>query len=385
MKFFPLILSSLRRKKARTLLTMLSITVAFLLFGYLAAIRIGFSSGVEVAGADRLIVRHRVSLAQLLPISYLDKMKQVGTVTAVIHQTWFGGIYREPKNFFAQMPVEQESFLDMYPEFLLPEEQKEAWLRNRPSAIVGRSLANRFGFKVGDRIPIQSTIWTKKDGSRNWEFEVAGIFDGKEKGTDTSGLYFRYDYFDESRAFGQGLVGWYVVRVKDPEESAQTASQIDDLFMNSSNETKAETEKAFLQGFAKQVGDIGSMIIAILSAVFFTILLVAGNTMGQAVRERTEEIGAMKAIGFTNLQVLGLILAESCLLSVLGGAIGLGIAAWMISAGDPTQGALPVFYFPEKDMVVGALLTVVLGVAAGLFPALQAMRLQIAEALRRMG
>lgn len=383
MRYLHLLLANLRRRKLRTLLTILSVTVAFVLFGYLAAIRVGLSGGVDMAGADRLIVRHRVSLTQMLPIAYQQKIAQVPGVASVNHQSWFGGIYQDPKNFFAQIPTEPESFLAMYPEFILPEEQKLAWQRTRNGVIVGRSLAKRFNWRVGDLIPIQSTIWTAKDGGRTWEFEVVGIFDGAEKGTDTSGFYFRYDYFDENRSFGTGLVGWYIVRVRDSNEAAEVAATIDETFTNASPETKAETEKAFLQGWAKQIGDIGLIVTGILSAVFFTILLVAGNTMAQSVRERTEELGVLKALGFTNGQVLALVLGESCLMAGLGGVLGLALAWFLISAGDPTGGALPVFYFPVGDLMLGVMLVLGLGIAAGAFPALQAMRLRIAEALRR--
>ncbi len=383
MKFVPLILANLRRHKLRTTLTIFSITVAFILFSYLSAIRVGLSQGVDVAGEDRMLVWHRVSLARLLPVSYLDRIARLAGVDLVIHQTWFGGVYQDPKNFFAQMPVDPEPFLKMYPEFLLPEAEKRAWFRTRTGAIVGRSTAERFGWRVGDRIPLQTGIWTKKDGGITWEFDLVGIFDGAKQGTDTTPLYFRYDYFDETRAFGHGRVGWFVVRVSDPDEAPQVARAIEREFANSSAEVKAESEKAFLQSWAKQIGDIGLIITAILSAVFFTILLVTGNTMAQSVRERTEELGVLKAVGFTHQQVLALVLAEACLIAGLGAAAGLGIGYLLVSGGDPTGGALPVFYFPPRDLATGAGLGLLLGVTSGLLPALQAGRLRVAEALRR--
>ena len=383
MKFLYLIWSNLKRKKARTTLTLLSIMVAFVLFGYLSAIRQAFDMGIDVAGADRLVVRHKVSLIQLLPESYQARIANVEGVDAVTHATWFGGIYQDPKNFFGQFPVEPEVYLGLYPEFVLPEDQKQAWLQTRTGAVVGRSTADRFGFEVGDKLPIQATIWPKEDGGRTWEFDIVGIYDGAEKGTDTTQLLFHYDYFDEARAQGKGLVGWYTVRVDDPDRAAEIAADIDELFANSPYETKAETEKAFVQGFAKQVGNIGAIMVAILSAVFFTILLVAGNTMAQSVRERYMEIGVLKSIGFTHGQVLGLVLAESLILAVMGGLVGLGLAWLLIAGGDPTNGALPIFYFPADDLIVGVGLTAGLGLAAGILPALQARRLGIAEALRR--
>ncbi|MBN2506256.1 MAG: FtsX-like permease family protein [Verrucomicrobia bacterium] len=383
MKYLHLLGSNLRRKKLRTSLTLLSIVMAFILFGYLAAIRVGLNAGVDVAGADRLFVRHRVSIAQLLPESYRARMERIPGVARATHATWFGGIYQDPKNFFPQMPVDPEPFLELYPEYILPPDQRRAWLHARTGAIVGRTTADRFGWRIGDRIPIQATIWTKRDGSRTWEFDLVGIYDGAARGTDTTQMFFRYDYFEETRLFGKGQVGWFNVRVRDPEESAEVARRIDAEFANSSYETKAETEKAFLQGWARQIGDIGTIIKAILSAVFFTILLVAGNTMAQSVRERTGELGVLKAMGFTNGQMLGLVLAESCFLSGLGGALGLTAAWGLIGAGDPTQGALAVFYLPHRDLLTGLGLALALGLVTGAMPALQAMRLRIADALRK--
>ena len=383
MRFLPLLWSNLRRKRLRTLLTLLSITVAFVLFGYLSAIRVGLGAGVEVAGRDRLIVRHRVSLTELLPIRYRERMAGLPGVQAVVFQTWFGGVYQDPRNFFPQMPVDPEPFLAMFPEYRLPEDQQHAWLRTRTGAIAGRTTATRFGWRVGDRIPILSQIWTTKEGGQVWEFDLVGIFDGQERGVDTTALFFRHDYFDENRQFGEGLVGWYTIRIRNPEEAAAVARRVDEEFANSSAETKTETEKAFLTGFARQIGDIGQILTAILSAVFFTILLVAANTMAQSVRERTEEIGALKALGYTHGQVQALVLAESGLLAGLGGLAGLGIAGMLIAAGDPTGGALPNFYFPARDVGVGLGLALLLGLVSGAMPAWQASRLGIAEALRR--
>lgn len=384
MKYLHLIGSNLRRKKVRTLLTLLSILVAFLLFGFLSAIKQALAGGVTLAGQNRLWVRHKVSIIQSLPEFYKARIERIPGVASATHQTWFGGLYQDPKNFFPQMPVVPEEFLDMYPEFLVSPEEKQAWIKTRTGAIVGRKTADRFHWKVGDKVPILSSIYAKTDGSRLWDFEIVGIYDGKEKNTDTTQLFFRYDYFDEARLWGKGQVGWYIVRVKDPAEAAEVAKRVDAEFENSAAETKAEPEGAFLQGWAKQIGDITLITATILSAVFFTILLVAGNTMAQSVRERTGELGVLKAMGFTNTQVLGLVLGESCVLAVLGGGLGLGLACLIISRGDPTGGMLPLFFFPTLDVLVGAALCLALGLVAGIFPALQAMRLRVAEALRRM-
>jgi putative ABC transport system permease protein len=382
-KFLPLIWGNLQRRKLRTALTILCILVAFILYGYLSAIGRALDQGVSVAGADRLLTRQKVSITQPLPESYKARIGRIPGVKAATYLTWFGGIYQDPKNFFGQMPVNPEEFLNMYPEYLLPEEQRQAWLRTRDGAIVGRRTANRFGWKIGDRIPLQATIWRKKNWDAIWEFEIVGIYDGATKGTDDTNFYFRYDYFDESRRLARGWVGWYAVRVADPDEAAVVAQRIDDEFANSPSETKTETEGAFLRGWARQIGDITTMMVAILTAVFFTILLVAGNTMAQSVRERTDELGVLKAVGFTNGQVLGLVLGESCFLAMIGGVIGLAVAWMLISTGDPTKGALPIFYFPTENVALGFGLILALGFAAGILPAVQAMRLQVAEALRK--
>jgi len=388
MKFFHLIWSNLKRKKLRTILTLLSVFIAFVLYGLLCTISEAFTAGVSMAGADRLVVRHKVSFIMNLPASYKERIEKLPGVASTIHFTWFNGIYKdEPKNFFGSFPIsDMGTMLAIYPEYALPEDQKQAFARTRTGAIIGRSLSERkeFGWKIGDRVQLVSPIWPRK-GDQPWEFEIVGILDATKKTADTSGFYFRYDYFDEARARGEGLTGWYVVRVKDPNQATEVAKAIDAEFANSPYETKAEPEGAFMQGFAQQIGDIGKILIAILSAVFFTILLVTGNTMAQSVRERTSEFGVLKAMGFTDRLALGLVLAESCLLAAVGGLAGLGLA-WLIAAGgSPVPAMLPVFYLPSKYLVIGVGLVFSLGVVAGIVPALQAMRLQIAQSLRREG
>ncbi len=386
MKFFHLIWCNLKRKKLRTSLTLLSVVVAFILFGFLMAIKQALAGGVSMAQQNRLVVRHKVSIIQLLPESYQARMNRIPGVDFATHQTWFGGIYQDRKNFFMQNPVVPEEFLKMHPEIVLPPDQLQAWLKTRTGAIVGRKTAERFHWKIGDKVPIQSTIWSTAGGSRTWEFDLVGIYDGTKKETDTTPLFFRYDYFDEERQpnRGRGLVGWYTIRVKDPTQAAEVARRVDQEFENSAAETKTEPEGAFVQAWASQIGNIVLIVAAILATVFFTILLVTGNTMAQAVRERTGELGVLKAIGFTNAQIMSLVLAESCLLTTLGGMLGLGLAWLVISRGDPTSGLLPLFSFPTRDLLVGLAISIVLGLLTGIFPALQAMRLRVADALRRM-
>jgi putative ABC transport system permease protein len=275
----------------------------------------------------------------------------------------------------------------MYPEFVVPPEQKAAWLKTRNGCVVGKQLAERenFKWKIGDHVPLTCPIWGEPAGKPNWDFEIVGIYTAGKKGIDTSGMYFRYDYFDEARPRGKGLIGWIGVRVQNPDQAAEVARRIDEEFANSPYETKTETEGAMAAGFAQQMGDIGTIMIAVSSAVFFTILLVAGNTMSQAVRERTDEIGVLKAMGFTNELILVLVLLESCVIAALGGFIGIGLAWVIINAKNPMPQFLPMFYLPARYVVTGVLIALALGVIAGIFPAIQAMRLRIAVALRRNG
>ncbi len=383
MKYLFFVWKNLTRKKVRTLFTLLSILMAFVLFAYLGAIQQAFSMGVDLAGQDRLLLRHKVSLIQLLPISYLDRIESIEGVKEAAHFTWFGGIYQDPKNFFAQMPTDPERLLALYPEYLLPEDQKKAWLAERTGAIAGRYLVDRYGWKIGDRIPIQGTIWRPKTEGNTWEFTLVGIYEGAEKGTDTTQFFFRYDYFDEMRQFGQGLVGWYGIRITDPDRTAEIAKRIDGRFANSEYETKTESEKAFVQGFANQVGNIGAIITAVLAAVFFTILLVALNTMAQSVRERTSELAVLKTLGYPSGLVLVLVLAESVVLAAVGGGLGLGLGKFLTGLGDPTGGFLPIFFLPARHAAIGVVLILLLGFLAGILPAVQAMRLKIVDALRR--
>ena len=387
MKFFFLIWSNLKRKPLRAALTLLSIFVAFVLFSLLAALKLAFAGGALLADANRLIVRHRVSFIQPLPHAYMARIARVPGVSSVSHQTWFGGIYQDPKNQLGTFPVDPEAFLAMNPEVSLPEDQKQAWLKTRTGAIIGRTLATRFGWKIGDHVPLKSPIWPNKTGDA-WEFDIVGIYDGSKKTADTSGFFFRYDFFDEARLYGNGTVGWYQVRVDDSKRVAEIAAAIDAEFANSPAETKAESEGAMFQGFAQQIGDIGLIVTAIVAAVFFTILVVAGNTMVQSVRERTQELGLLKAVGFTNQLVLGVVLGESIVITLLGGLLGLLIGWLLVSAlGQSTfvRTYFPLFFIPVRDLIAGVGFALGLGFLSGILPAIQAMRLRLADALRREG
>lgn len=382
MKYLPLLWKSLWRKKVRTLFTIASLFVAFILFGLLMTIRTAFTFGVDIAGLDRLVLIHKVSLIMPLPVSYQPRLQATPGVDVATHNTWFGGVYKDPSNFFAQIAVEPEPFMTIYPEYKLPPDQMKAWLADRQGAIVGVDLANRFGWKVGDRIPIQATIWQPKGGGLTWEFNIAGIYDG-EQGVDKTQFFFRYDYLDENRAGGEGAVGWYIVKIADASQSQAMAATFDEMFANSSAETKTTTEKGFVEGFAAQVGNIGAIMIAILIAVLFSFLVVAANTMAQSVRERTSEIAVLKTLGFSGGTIMALVLIESVLIAGIGGGFGLLVAWLFVQGGDPTGGMLPIFVLPSRDVVLGVGLIVGIGVIAGLLPAISAMQLKITDGLRR--
>jgi putative ABC transport system permease protein len=377
MRFLPLVWSNLRRRKVRTLFTSLSIFVAFVLFGLLMAIRSAFSYGAEVAGADRLLMFHKVSFSQPLPLAHRTEIEATPGVAAVTHATWFGGVYQDPKNRFVQLAVDGESFLGMHPDYLLPPEQQRTWLANRTGCIVGRDLAKRFGWKVGDRIPLR-----RPDGSA-WSFTLDGIYDSASEGTSANQMFLHYAFLNEKRNRNRDHVGWYLVRVADPSRSAELGEALDARFANSAYETKTATEKAFLQAWAQQIGDIGSILIAVLGTVLFTILLVAGNTMAQSIRERTSELAVLKTLGFTDGRVLGLVLVESLILAVVAGGAALAFVWVIVQRGDPTGGLLPSFHLRPRDFALGSGLVLALGLAAGALPAWQAARLAIVDALRR--
>jgi putative ABC transport system permease protein len=382
MKFLPIIWKNAWRRRFRTSFAIATTFVMFLLFGLLMTVRMAFTLGVEVAGQDRLVLIHKVSLIMPLPQAYKPRLEAVPGVEVATHQSWFGGVYQDPANFFAQIAIEPEPFMSIYPEYELPPDQMQAWLADRQGAVVGRDLAERFGWELGDRIPIQATIWQPKGGGQTWEFNIVGIYDGAD-GVDRTQFFFRYDYLDENRSFGEGAVGWYTVKIADPSTSQELAARFDAMFENSVAETKTTTEKGFIDSFAKQIGDIGSIMIWISAIVLFMMLLVVAAVMSESVRERTSEVGVLKTLGFSNGSVLGLVLAESLFIAMVGGSLGLGAAWLLVQGGDPTGGMLPIFVLPPRDLVLGLVLMIALGVGAGLLPAVSAMNLRITDALRR--
>ena len=379
MKFLPLIWMNVWRRVIRTTFTLLCIFIAFLLFGMVMTIRGAFTLGVDVAGLDRLVLINKVTLILPLPISYMQRLKSTPGVQEVTHQTWFNGAYQTTTNVLPTMAVEPEPFLTIYKEFEVPPSQVEAWLGDRQGAIVGRDLAERYGWKVGDRIPLMSSIYP---GKQPWDFNISGIYDAGP-GVDKTQFYFRQDYLEQNRPDEMsGTVGWYVVKIQDASQAVELSHTFDEMFANSGAETKTTTEKGFVEGFAKQIGDIGAITVAIASTVLFMFGLVAASTMVQSVRERTSELAVLKTLGFSDIRILALVLTESLFITVVGGALGLGLAWLIVQQGDPT-GVLPIFVLPQRDIMIGIGLMVSMGFLAGIMPAMSAMRLRITDALRR--
>ena len=379
MKYRHLLFANLLRRRVRTGLTIGSFAVALFLFGILAVVRGAFHQGIDVAGIDRLVIVNKVSLIQPLPFAYRDRLLRIPGVSQATFAVWFGGVYQDEKNFFPQFAIDKEHYRDLFPEFLIPADQWQAFLADREGGVIGVGLAERFGWKLGDRIPIRGTIFPGA-----WEFNVRAVYRGGRTQDDTSQFWFRWDYLDERNLFQKGFVGWYVVRITNPDDAVRVARAIDEEFANSAFETKTDTEKAFAASFVKQMGNIELLILSIGSVVFLTLLLVTGNTMAIAVRERVRELAVLKAVGFSDGFVLRLILGETMAVSAVGGGLGVGLAKVYTLWGDPTGGLLPFFYLAPQAMASGIALALAVGLLAGVLPAVAAMRLRVVDALRRV-
>ena len=326
MKYWIIIVAALKRKKWRTGLTISSLVIAFLLFGLLRSVAVIFTEDVDLSGDDRLIVSSKYSIIDVMPIAYLQRIKGIEGVEIVAHQDWFGGTYIDRANFFPKWPVPPKEFLDIYQEFKISDQHKEAFISTRTGMIAGQKIVDRFNWKVGDRIPIIGDIYFLDDGTNLWEFDLVGIFTDVENPGNEDQVFLNYQYFDEAREEGwRGVVGNFIVKLADKNDGPRVAKEIDAMFANSMDETKTSTEKAYQQMFASQIGDIGFIMNAILAAVFFTILLVTGNTMSQSIRERTSELAVFKTIGFSDMTVMTLVLVESLVLCIIGALLGLGI------------------------------------------------------------
>jgi putative ABC transport system permease protein len=385
MKYLHLIWAALFRRKARTILTLVSIMAAFLLFGMLDAVRTSFNqAGQSANGAQRLQTGSRLSFIQTLPQSLESQIAQVPGVKLVTYANWFGGAYQDPHNQVFSFAVEP-NYIDLYPEIEVSPVERKAFDDTRTGVLVGEKLAQRFGWKVGDKIPLQSTIFPNRQGSKNWTFDVMGIMHSKDKkagGFYDQLLLLHWKYFDETTPFNRGTVGWYVTRVTDVNQADRVAKAIDAISANSDHETRTQTEQAATANWMKQLADIGLIVGSIMGAVFFTLLLLSGNTMMQAVRERTSELAVLKTIGFSNHAVLGIVLAESVLLLLLGGVVGLGLASLIIPAVSASSGGmLNLPSVGTSSWALGLALMVVIGLLVGALPALRAMRLNIVDAL----
>lgn len=384
LRFLPLLWANLRRRPLRTMLTLASVATAFLLFGLMQALRYALTGGVELAGADRLITTHKISIIQSLPRSYLTKIAGLDGVRAAGGFSWFGGTYQEDRNIIVAEACDPQDFFALYPELLLPQEQRTAWQNDVRGALVGEALARKWGWKIGDVIPLHSSIFRQQNGASTWQLTIRGIYTARNGAGDSNSLFLQYRYFNESLAYEKDRTGWVVLRVKDPAQLADVSRRIDALFANSDTETKTSTERAFAQGWINQIGNVGAIITAVVSAVFFTMLLVTANTMAQAIRERTAELAVMKTLGFSGRQVLALVLGEALLITLLGGALGL-LLAGALSSGlrQSLQQYLPLLKIRPQAYVLGLALMIALGLLSGAMPAWQAWRLRITTALRR--
>lgn len=385
MSTFSLIWSNLFRRRARTFLTLFSIMAAFLLFGLLRSVVDAFDSGVEIAGVDRLMVSPKFSIIDGLPISHQSQIASVPGVAAVTHSTWFGGTYQNPANFFPKFPVEPRAYFEMYSEYIIDPAQLDAFERIRTAAVAPADLAEQYGWRIGDRIPIEGDIWLREDGSRLWEFELVGTYRIRDDENMFAGFLFNYDYFDEARIGAtEGIISNFSVRVADPDQAAEVSARIDTQFENSINPTRTATEAEANRQFAAQIGDIGLIMNSILSAVFFTILLLTANTMSQALRERIPELAVLKTLGFTDRRVALLVLLESVLLCGIGGAVGI-VLAWLALGffGPGLQVFLGQVEMSAATVLGGLGIAALLGIVVGLNPALGARRLQVVEALRK--
>jgi putative ABC transport system permease protein len=379
MKYFPLIWANLMRRKVRTTFTLLSVFIAFMLFAVLGAVDQAFTGGVNLADADRLVVTNRVGLINSMPINYADRIATVPGVGAITWQEWVGAYFQDPRQPITGFGVDENSFLNVHDDMQVPPDQAQAWIKDRQGVLIGETVAKHYGWKVGDHFPLRSNIWRDKQGNSTWDVTVDGIYHGGP-GDE---LLMHYKYLDDTRAFRNNQVGMFMLKISNPEKGAAVSQQIDQMFANSDAETKTSTEKAFVQGFAAMLGNIGKIVTGIVTAVLFSMLLVIANTMAQSIRERTSELAVLKALGFSRRGVGFMVLAESLLVTALGGVLGLVLGAGMAGGIGSKLPFVQDFHTPPPTLGLGILLMLALGLLAGLLPAIQAMRLQVATALRR--
>lgn len=381
MKFVRLVVTNLRRAKRRTFLTISSIAVALFLFCTLRTVLTSFDASLRAADASRLVVRHAASLVFPLPLSYRGRLTQVPGVTGVTFANWFNGIYQDPKNFFAQFAVDAPTFFALYPECVIPPAELRAFESERTSCVVGRKLAKKYGWKLGDRVPLEGTIYPGR-----WEFTIRALYSGKTEDVDESTMFFHWDYLNESLPEGRrDQVGIYYLRLASPDLTSRVSRAVDGMFENSSVPTRTETERAFQLGFISMLGNVRLLLFLIGSAIVFAIMLVTINTMMMAFRERTTEVAVLKTLGFSDALVLNLVAGEAMLVALLGGGIGCGLALLVFLRSDFTAGGLlPSFRVTAGTVALGLLLSAAMGFLSGLVPAFQAARLTIVTALRKV-
>ncbi|ABF40621.1 ABC efflux pump, inner membrane subunit [Candidatus Koribacter versatilis Ellin345] len=382
MKFLPLLFRNITRKWTRLLLTIGSFAIALFLFGILAVVNNSFNGALNsMAGVDRLMVQNRVSIIQPVPEAYKAKIEQIEHVKLVTYANWFGAVYQDEKNFFPQYAIDEESYRKMYPEFRVADAEWKAWEDDREGVIVGEKTAEKYGFKVGDRVPLKGVLW---GGGESWSFNVRGIYHAKPD-EDQSQFWLHWKLFDERRQFSKGTVGWYIVRVDSPDNAVEVSKKIDAMFANSSTETKTQTEKEMMASWAKQTGNVGLIITIIGSVVFFTLLLVVGNTMAMSIRERMRELAVLKAIGYTDRFVLVFVIAESVVVAFIGVAIGLGLLLLSLPGIEKALSSFLQFVFlPPQKAIEGVVITLFIAFLAGIIPAVNASRLRVVDAIRRV-
>ena len=383
MKDVYLILKNLTRKPLRLFLTVFATFIAFMIFGTLTAFQQAFDAGVDLAADDRLVVVNKINFTQSLPIAYVNRVRAVEDVEAVTHLNWFGGYYQEPRNQFAMFAVDAENFLTVYDELLVSDSERAAWIGNRQGLIAGKSIAENFGWQVGERIPVNSNIFSQRDGRTDWDFDVIAIFEGADPQTDTNSVYFHYEYFNETQSFGGDWIGFMGVRTSAPERNEAVIQAIDELFVNSPAETETVPEKAFNKAFIEQIGNLSLILTSVVLAAFFVILVIVGNSMILSIRERTSEIGVMKTLGFTSGRIFRMVLAESLLLALIGGVLGILASGAMVALVNQAPIQLPTLILGSSVWSQALAFMVVLGLITGIVPATSALRLNIITALSR--
>jgi putative ABC transport system permease protein len=385
MHLLTLILRNAFRHKLRTALTLVGLVVATLAFGLLSTVVDAWYAGAEGASTARLVTRNSISLVFSLPLTYTQKIRQIDGVRAVAAANWFGGIYKEPKNFFPQFAIDAQNYLDLFPEFVIDEADRKAFQRDRKGCVVGRKLADTYGFKVGDTVTLKGTIFPG-----NWEFVVRAIYDGRDAKVDTSQFFFHWDYLNETmkRLYPRraNQVGFYIVELSNPTRAAEVSREVDAQFRNSLAETLTETEKAFQLGFVSMTEAIVVAIRIVSFLVIFIILAVMANTMAMTARERTAEYATLKALGFGPAFVVTLIFGESLLIAFAGGALGIALTFPVAEAFGKAMGSLfPIFNVSPQTVAMQAACALGVGIVAALFPSQHAARVKIVDGLRSIG